>query len=412
MPAAVPTPSTRPRTLMRGLALVCVTVLAACQPDREEAPAGPAGTVSSAPATEATATDATRSTGPVTPTPLAAPPSPPLLDTRTLEPARIVELGAGQPMVVAELQLPQGWRSLGGVSWNDQTPCAANQMQWGWTALAPDSLSAVEKLSGFSWQVAGREARFNPCPSAPIESARSFLENTALRLRPGARILGYEDWPEAAGQMARSSQGGVRWEAGRLLIGYVQEGIEMHELLKAAVSFTTVQGAVMGGAGIVDTQRAPRGRLDPALSERIGRTIRLNPQWQQAARQRQENNVRQHHGRISRHIDDWHQRQMAAINARGEADRAAIRMRTNQEVAQIYQRIAAHSSATNERMHGRSVDAMREVNAYRGTDGGRVESSIHGGQRVFQNPAQPGQTYSTDDPYHRPGNAVELQRIR
>ncbi|WP_028604207.1 hypothetical protein [Ottowia thiooxydans] len=337
----------------------------------------------------------------------------PALDTSTMVPAQILDRqGFRQPMVVADLQIPKGWRSMGGVSWNDNTNCVTNQLQWTWTALAPDSLTAIEKLSGFNWQVQGTENQFNPCPSAPFRNARAFLESMAMRLRPGAQILRYEAWPEAAQQMQQKSQGNVRWDAGQLLIGYQQEGIPMHELLKAAVSFTDLQGSIVGGTGTVDAQRAPAGRLDPALNKRVGDTIRLNPQWAQAARERQQASMNNHHTRQSNSINDWHNRQMAAINARGEADRAAIRMRTNREVANIYSQIAGNTSATNDRMQDRSVRAMREVDAYQGVDGRRVESSIHGGSRVFQDTGNPQRTYSTDDPYHRPPNAVELQRVR
>ncbi len=336
------------------------------------------------------------------------------LDTRPQEPAQIMDAGGfDQPVVAATLQLPKGWKSYGGVVWNDRTNCAANQMQWGWTALAPDSITAIEKISGFSWQVTGTENQFNPCPSAPIRTAKAFLESTATRLRPNAQVLEYVDLPDVARQMAQKSQGQVRWEAGRLTIAYkTQDGIPMHELLTAAVSFTSLQGSLMGGAGIVDTQRAPAGRLDPQLNKRIGDTIRLNPQWQQAAQQRMQASMNAHHQRQRNSINDWHSRQMAAINARGEADRAALRMRTNREVADIYAGIAANTSATNDRMHGRAVDATREVNTYRGVDGQPVQSSIHGGNRVFQDTNNPNNVYSTNDPYHNPSGAVELQRSR
>ena len=86
-------------------------------------------------------------------------------------------------------------------------------------------------------------------------------------------------------------------------------------------------------------------------------------------------------------------------------------MRTNQEVAGIYSAIAANTSATNDRIQGRTVDAINEVNSYAGSDGSVVKSSIHGGDRVFQSNSDPGETYSTDDPYHEPADATELQPI-
>ncbi len=400
------------------LALLAALALVACEDARETPSAAAETAQASSPALDRPRPSQPAAPSAPPPVANANPAAPqrtevPALDTRTLVPAQIIDsTGFRQPMVVAEVQIPQGWRSMGGVSWNDNTNCAANQMQWTWTALAPDSLSAIEKLTGFAWQVQGTENQFNPCPSAPFRNVRAFLEAMAQQLRPGAQVLGYETLPEAVQQLQQNAQGNVRWEAGQLLIGYQQDNIPMHELLKAAASFTSNQGSVVGGVGIVDAQRAPAGRLDMALNKRMGDTIQLNPQWAQAARQRQQAAISSHHARQANSINDWHNRQMAAINARGEADRAAIRMRTNREVAGIYNAIAANTSATNDRMQDRSLQATREVDVYRGADGGRVESSIHGGSRVFQNPNQPQQTYSTNDPYHNPANAVELQRIR
>ena len=102
---------------------------------------------------------------------------------------------------------------------------------------------------------------------------------------------------------------------------------------------------------------------------------------------------------------------MAIINARGAADRAAIRMRSNQEVAGIYGAIAANTSATNDAIHRRTLEGVGEYNSYAGTDGSTVQSSIHGGARVFQDNANPNAAYSTNDPYHDPAGATELERI-
>ena len=40
-----------------------------------------------------------------------------------------------------------------------------------------------------------------------------------------------------------------------------------------------------------------------------------------------------------------------------------------------------------------------------------MQSSIHGGARVFQDNANPNAAYSTNDPYHDPAGATELERI-
>ncbi len=345
---------------------------------------------------------------------------PPPLDTSTMQSAQIMDnQGFGQPMVAAEVQIPAGWQAVGGVTWNDSTNCIANQLQVGWSAIAPDSLTAVEILPGFSWQVAGTEIQMNPCPAAPYRSTREFLEATVQRTRPGARVLDYQDQPEVAQKMAQLAQANgqasppaqARYDAGRLLVGYTKDGVEMREMLSAAVTFSNMQGNVVGGTGTISSLRAPNNRLDFELGKRISESMRASPQWLDAMRQRSSANLQRFSGAQSSSINDWHNRQMAIINARGAADRAAIRMRTNQEVSGIYNAIAAGNSASSDVIQRQTVDGINERNSYAGTDGSVVQSSIHGGDRVFQDNNYPANAYSTNDPYHDPANATQLEQI-
>ena len=353
------------------------------------------------------------------------PPSgmPPVLDTSTMQPAQIIDSnGFGQPMVATELQIPAGWQTVGGITWNDGTTCIGNQMQVSWSAIAPDSLTAVEILPGFNWQVAGTEIQMNPCPAAPYRSTREFLEATVQRTRPGARMLDYQDQPEIAQQVEQAArtaqengqqrmQGQARTDAGRLLIGYAKDGVEMREVLSAVVSFTELQGNVVGGTATINSIRAPNNRLDMDLGKRIGDSMRSNPQWFEAMKQRSMASLQRSSSAQRNSINDWHNRQMSIINARGAADRAAIRMRTNQEVSGIYNAIAANTSATSDSMHKQTMSGVNEVDNYAGVDGGTVQSSIHGGNQVFQDTANPGNAYSTDAPYpSSPSGYVELER--
>jgi len=341
---------------------------------------------------------------------------PPPLDTSRLQPAQIIDRnGFAQPMVASDVQVPAGWQTVGGVSWNDSTNCIANQFQMAWSAIAPDSLTAIEILPGFNWQVAGTEIQMNPCPSAPFRSTREFLEATVQRTRPGARVLDYQRLPELEQQMAQAGQANpqaqVRHDAGRLLIGYEKDGVDMREMLSAAVTFSQMQGNVVAGTATIHSLRAPNGRLDMELTSRVAQSMRPNPQWMEAMKQRSMANLNRFHDGQRRSIDDWHSRQMAIINARGAADRHAIRMRTNQEVAGIYSSIAANTSATSDRMHAQTISGINEVNNYVGVDGGRVTSSIHGGSQVFQDTGDPSRAYSTDAAYPNPPSGyVELER--
>ena len=339
----------------------------------------------------------------------------PPLRTDVMQQAQIVDgKGFGQPMVAATVQIPAGWQAVGGVNWNDSTGCVANQLQITWSAIAPDSLTALEIMPGFNWQVAGTEVQFNPCPSAPYRSARELLEATVQKARPGARVLDYQRLPEVEQKMAQMGQGNaqaqVRHDAGRLLIAYTKDGVDMREMLSAAVTFSQMQGNLVGGTGMIHAARAPNNRLDFSLTERIANSMQPNPQWMEAMKQRSMANLQRISQTQSNAINDWHNRQMAIINAKGMADRHAIRMRGNEQVAAIYGGIAKNTSDTNDGMHQRAVAAINEVNNYVGVDGGRVTSSIHGGNQVFQDTNNPNNAYSTDAPYPNPPSGyVELQ---
>lgn len=392
-----------------GLAMIAALALAACQQGGDPAQAA---VVQGALA--ANVPPAANETPPVQADAIAE--MPPPLDTSRMQPAQIIDQnGFGQPMVAADVQVPAGWQTVGGVSWNDNTNCVANQLQLGWSAMAPDSLTAVEILPGFNWQVAGTEIQMNPCPAAPWRSTREFLEATVQRTRPGARVLGYERLADVEQRMAQSAQANpqaqLRHDAGRLLIGYAKDGVAMQELLSAAITFSSMQGNVVAGTATISSLRAPEGRLDRDLGKRIGDSMRANPQWMQAMQQRSMASLQRYDNAQRSSINDWHHRQMAIINARGAADRAAIRMRGNQEVAGIYSAIAANSSATSDRMHKTTMSGVQQVDNYAGVDGSTVQASIHGGDRVFQDTANPGNAYATDAPYaEAPAGYVELQR--
>lgn len=341
---------------------------------------------------------------------------PPPPDTSRLMPAQIIDqAGFQQPMVVADLQIPVGWQTLGGVTWNDATTCVANQLQIGWTAIAPDSLTAVEILPGFSWQVAGTEQQMNPCPSAPYRSTREFLEATVQRTREGARVLDYQDQPEVAQRAAQAAQANpqvqARHDAGRLLIAYTKEGVEMREVLTAVVSFTTVGGSVAGGTGMINAVRGPKDRFDIELGQRISASMQPNMQWMHAMRQRSEASMQRWNDGQRNSINDWHNRQMAIINARGAADRHAIRMRTNSEVAGIYNAIASNNSTSSDKIHRQNMEAIGGYNTYAGVDGTTVRNSIHNGNQVFQDTNNPNNIYATDAAYPNPPSSyVELER--
>src|SRR5690606_17888489 len=171
-------------------------------------------------------------------------------------------------------------------------------------------------------------------------TAREFLEAAAQQSRPGARILDYVEQPDWARlaqqrsdeQMRRMGEalapGQTRTvEAGSVLLAFQQDGIEMREVLSAVVSFVSLGGHRNGSAGTVVSYRAPHGRLDMALAERVATTLEQDPQWLGLAVPRLKRNVQAYFAGPRRPSDEWHSRETGSVDARDMADRDAIRTR-------------------------------------------------------------------------------------
>lgn len=322
--------------------------------------------------------------------------------------------GFGQPMVAALAEIPAGWRAEGGIGWDRSTQCVTNQLQFRWRATSPDGSQAFEIMPGYNWQVQGTQIQMNPCPVAPYSSTRDFLQAVVQRVRPGARVLEYRDRPDIAQKAAASApsnpQVQVRQDSGQMLLAYEANGRQERELFGATVAFMQMQGNIVAGTSTVYAQRAPNGKLDFALSDRIAASLKPNPQWLIAMREGGTRAVSEYSAAQRRQIDEWNARQMAAINAKGMADRAAIRANTARDVAAINAQTNANTQATNDRIHAGNLEAIGEYNTYIGTDGQPLRTSIHAGERVLQ--MDNGTVISTDDPYYDPAGSTELERRR
>ena len=316
--------------------------------------------------------------------------------------------GFAQPLAAAIVQIPAQWQSRGGVQWNRRTNCISNQLRFEWAAASPDGQQVFELMPGYNWQVQGTQIAMNPCPVQALDSARAFLKLVVQQRRPGARVLDYRTLPTGAGQT--TAQGRTWQDAGEMLVAYQANGVEFRESFKTQLNFTEVQGNVMAGTSMVFAQRAPNGQLDFGLGRRISASMRVNPHWQALMRDSTMAAERRFSQGQSQAISNWHAGEMARINAQGAADRAAIRARTSQEVGQIYSDTNRNTQNTNDNIHRRNLEATGEYNTYAGQNGGPVRSSIHGGDRVLQNPN--GSAFSTSDPYLNPPGAQELQRVR
>lgn len=322
--------------------------------------------------------------------------------------------GFAEPLTAATIEVPADWRTRGAVVWNHATNCVTNKIRFDWQARSRDDLQGFEIMPGYNWQVQGTAIQMNPCPTQSFRSAREFLEAVVQQRRAGARVLQYRERPDVAAaraaQAVSNPQARRRVESGQVLIGYHSGGVEFREVLSTTVEFSEFRGNVVAGASMVFALRAPHGKLDFDLAERIERSFKYDQRWGEMAMASMRDAGTRFASAQSQAIARWHAREMARINAEGAADRAAIRAAGNREVAQINAATHAGTMATNDRMHRRNLEAVGEYNTYRTPEGGTVRSSIHGGERVLRGSS--GAVFSTNDPYFNPAGSTELQRVR
>ena len=333
-----------------------------------------------------------------------------------LQQVPVQDLRSGETALT--VSLPAGWRIEGGVGWDEGTQCMSNRMRIQYRALSADGSQGYEVLPGYTWQVPGGTVDMNPCPVLPVTTARQWLTALVQQQRPGARVLEYRDRPDQAAQLEAAARANpappagftYTYDAGQALIAFQQDGRDMREVLSTSVTTSRVQGSVNASAGLTTAMRAPAGQLDFATAERIASSARPNPHWFASVTGRL-NAAESGRARAqSDGIATWHAGEMSRINARGAADRAAIRSQTRNDLYAIGQETYAGTQATNDTIHRQNMEGIGEYDSYRGTDGDTVRSSIHGGDRVLQR--ADGSAFSTDDPYYNPAGSTELEQVR
>jgi len=320
--------------------------------------------------------------------------------TQTIE---IVDrLGFDRPMPVGRIDVPANWRAEGGVNWDDTTNCAANQIKFQWRAVAPDGVAAIELMPGYAWQTPSAFIQMNPCPVERIASAQDFLGMAVRAMRPGARVTDYRERTDLSAQARRHDRQGYRTQVGEMTIAYAVRGVPVEEVLSAMVSLSGSAGNV----GYVVGWRAAAGKLDRAAFERMRGSFKGNMDYAKAMGQRGMNAVNRHSQAQSAAISQWHNQRMAEINAKGAADRAAIRARGNAETNAIYADTARGTSAANDRMYDSNLRALKEETTWSNPSTGEVvQGSIHGGERVLQ--LDDGSYARTSDPYYNPSGSIE-----
>lgn len=195
-----------------------------------------------------------------------------------------------------------------------------------------------------------------------------------------------------------------------MLVAYQGDGQEFREVFSTSVMFTEMQGNVVGGAATVSSLRAPNGQLDFRLAERINASVKANQQWQAETARISQQSVDSYARRQSDEISQWHNGRMADINARGAADRAAIRSNTARDVANINSQNFANTSATDDNIQRRTLDGIGSYNTYNDPAGGNTVQADINYDRVIRN--DNGSYTGSNDPYYNPAGSTELERVQ
>lgn len=292
-----------------------------------------------------------------------------------LRPVQIVDpSGFGQPLVAVTLEIPEGWRSDGGVTWDHSVACHWNGPRISFDASSPDGLHGIVLLPALGWQIESMPLdRFDPCPAAPMATTRDYLEFVARNTRPNVRVLSYRDRPDL------SRDGRFPVVGGELLIAYTLAGHEMRETLVTNLTYTSMApGGKVVNANVTLAVRAPDGLLDFSFAERIRASLQPQEEWHQRSTQWSIGKIQQAQERAAASIAEWHNQRMNEINLAGMTARHNINMNSIAEIGRINSQIFENRMASNDRMHTATIQAIQEVQPWRDPDTGRqVDLSMH-----------------------------------
>lgn len=329
--------------------------------------------------------------------------------------------GFEQPISALTLEVPAGWTASGGVVWERGVECVSNNLGVAWSATSPDGRFGVALLPRLTWQVSSATVvPMYPCPAAPMQSARAYLESVVANARPGARVLSYRERTDivaSRGQVVANAAPGTRLrvEAGEILIGYPLQGVEMRESIVTAVTFSEVSDPLVGRSVSASAEdslalRAPDGQLDFALLERIRTSGQINPAWAEKVFAFSKAKIAAISQRQAQDIQTWHARRMSEISTAGILERGRIRMDTIREVGRINNQIVGNRDVTNTRIQEGNVRAIQEVQPWRDpSTGSQVDLSIH-----YSNAWQldDGRQFLTNDPDFDPQRALGINGRR
>ena len=212
----------------------------------------------------------------------------------------------GRDMVAMTLMVPVDWQDRGAVNWAD-TLCQLRMQQIQWEAFSADGRERMQILPAEGWianQSNMGDSRPDPngCPDWTFASLREYFQAWIDHHRPGARVLDFEVDPETSQALVAAlptmpGMDGMQYhnraEAGRLLLGYQENGVEFREVLTTGVIFMQFsmhmssygagpgfQMASLTGATLpMFTARAPAGQLDFDRLEVFASTLSMDPAY-------------------------------------------------------------------------------------------------------------------------------------
>ncbi len=214
-------------------------------------------------------------------------------------------------MTAYTVHIPAGWKFTGmleRIGGCHGTAVPADGLAF--TALAPDGVTAIEKLPGtsWSWSSDGTSGVGNKCAPVKISTAAEFLLNIAIpNLRPDAKNITVVPFTPEMKQMLENAQQRVQSQnsqtmkrmidSARVRLRYTLKGRPVEEILFAIISCqefdmpaypllhrAAAQRHVCSSNGVA-IRRAPQGKLDPL----IGKTLpppNIDSQWDQLIQQK------------------------------------------------------------------------------------------------------------------------------
>jgi hypothetical protein len=183
-----------------------------------------------------------------------------------------------------------GWKVEGGVQWFPDYSILANLLM---RITDPQTGAAIEFLpvQNFTWLT---QTAVPMAPGTnylgnilwqPITDVNQFIQMfympQTLRHLQGGRVLGSEDLPKVAAEVARAFGGHSMVKSARVRYEYQLNGRPWEELVTCTLVYTNWQMGTIWSVHSAYAFRAPKGHLDrlmPVMNTTVS-TARLSPDW-------------------------------------------------------------------------------------------------------------------------------------